>query len=427
VATPGQSFYLVSPDERASGGTHRIHVIRELPVVRPLSGIKVCDLTQNLAGPFCTQILGDLGAEVLKIEPPGGDSARPWGPPFWGPDSTLFLSANRNKRSIILDLKRPEGREVLHRIAAECDVFAQSARIGVPERLAYDYDSIRALRADVVYMSITAYGDRGPLSTQPGYDPLMQAFSGIMSLTGHPGEAPARVGGSVVDFGTGMWSAIAILAALRQRDATGVGARLDSSLLDTSLNWVSYHIMGYLSTGETPGPMGSGLVSIVPYQAFTTADGQVMIAAGNDGIFRRLCAALELPDLAIDPRFASNPARVQHRADLISVLERAIAPLSTDGLLELMQRFSVPCSPIQTIDEVTLDPQVQASGMIVDAPNPDAPGYRDISLPLRIDGERPRGELPPPRPGQHTREILEQAGYSDAEVRSLLGSGVVEA
>ena len=212
-------------------------------------------MTQNLAGPLCAQILGDLGADVIKVEAPGGDPGRAWGPPFWGTDSTLFLSANRNKRSIILDLKSPEGRGILHRIAKESDVLVQSARFGVPEQLEYDYETIRALREDIIYMAISAYGDRGPMRELPGYDPLMQAFSGIMSVTGNPGAPPSRVGGSVVDFGTGMWSTIAILSALRTRDATGEGAKLDAALLDTAVGWVSYHMMGYLATG-CAGPHG---------------------------------------------------------------------------------------------------------------------------------------------------------------------------
>ena len=210
----------------------------------PLHDITICDLTQNLAGPYCSQILADLGATVIKIEPPGGDLSRAWGPPFWGSESALYLSANRGKKSIILDLKSVDGLEVLHRIARASDVFVQASRPGVSRRLGFDYESIRALRSDVVYLGLSAYGKKGPLSELPGYDPLMQAYSGIMSVTGHPNSPPTRVGGAVVDYGTGMWAALAILAALRARDATGEGAELEVSLLDTALGWVSYHIGG---------------------------------------------------------------------------------------------------------------------------------------------------------------------------------------
>lgn len=390
----------------------------------PLSDIRILDLSQNLAGPFCAQILGDLGAEIIKVEPPSGDTARPWGPPFWGDDSVLFLSVSRNKRSIILDLKAEEGQEVLQRIMATSDVVLASARVGVPERLGYDYETARAVRDDIVYISVTAYGERGPRKEDPGYDPLMQAYSGIMSVTGHPGGSPARVGGSVVDYGTGMWGAIAVLGALRSRDATGEGAKLEVALLDTAVGWVSYHLMGYLATGEVPGPMGSGLGSIVPYQAFETTDGSVMIAAGNDGIYRRLCRALDAPELADDPRFETNPKRVAHRDELIPVLEETIAGYSTQELVEVLEEHSVPCSPIQDIAEVANDAQVEAAELLPRAPHSQVSDYRDMALPLRMDGERPRGDRPPPGPGEHTEEILREMGYTAAEIESLKEKGV---
>lgn len=391
---------------------------------RPLRDIRVLDLSQNLAGPFCAQILGDLGAEIIKVEPPGGDPARPWGPPFWGDDSVLFLSVSRNKRSMILDLKTEEGQDVLRRLVETSDVLVESARVGVPERLGYDYETAREIREDLIYLSVTAYGERGPRKEHPGYDPLMQAYAGIMSVTGHPGQPPVRVGGSVVDYGTGMWGAIAVLSALRSRDATGEGAKLEIALLDTAVNWVSYHIMGYLSTGEVPGPMGSGLGSIVPYQAFETSDGSVMIAAGNDGIFGRLCQALEVPELATDPRFATNPQRVAHRDELVPTVEELVAPFETDELVTLLEEHSVPCSPIQDIAEVAADPQVEAAGLLPRAHHRQEPDYRDMALALRLDGERPRGQRPPPGPGEHTLEILEEIGYEPDRARDLVEAGV---
>ena len=385
-----------------------------------LHNLWVCDLTQNLAGPFCAQILGDLGADVIKVEAPGGDPGRAWGPPFWGSDSTLFLSANRNKRSISLDLKSPEGQGILHRLAGESDVLVQSARFGVSERLAYDYESIRALRDDIIYMSISAYGDRGPMRELPGYDPLMQAFSGIMSVTGHPGTPPARIGGSVVDFGTGMWATIAILSALRTRDATGRGAKLDAALLDTAVGWVAYHMMGYFATGDVPGPMGSAMDSIVPYQAFQTADGSVMISGGSDRIFVRLCDALGLSELGEDPRFLTNPDRVLNRDELFELIENQTKSHSTEDLLELMHDHAVPCSPIQNMAEVAAHPPVAEAGLLPMAHHPEVSNYQDVALPLRVDGERPRGTRPPPAAGEHTGEVLAELGYTEGEVQGFL-------
>jgi formyl-CoA transferase/CoA:oxalate CoA-transferase len=393
----------------------------------PLDGIRVCDVTQNLAGPFCGQILADLGATVIKVEPPGGDLGRRWGPPFWGSDSTLYLSANRGKRSIVLDLKQPEGMAVLRRLADGADVFLQASRPAAAKRLGIDFESVKACRPDVIHMSVTAYGAEGPLRDQPGYDPLMQAFSGIMSVTGHPGGDPTRVGGSVVDFGTGMWAAIAILGALRTRDRTGEGARLETSLLDTSLAWVSYHVMGYLASGEVPGPMGSALGAIAPYRAFRTSDGNVMIAVGNDAIFQRFCGALGLDELPGDERFASNPARVANRDVLERLVEERTVRLSTGALLQSMRRCSVPASPIQSIDQVVEHDQVAEADMLHHSPHHRGEGYRDVSLPLKVMGVRPRAAEPPPRIGEHTVDVLRELGYEEGDVLDLLERGIAVA
>lgn len=393
----------------------------------PLADIRVCDLTQNLAGPYCSQILADLGATVIKIEPPGGDMARAWGPPFWGTRSALYLSANRGKRSIILDLKSEEGLEVLRRIARECDVFVQASRPGVAKRLGIDYEAIRALRPDVIYASVSAYGQKGPLAELPGYDPLMQAFTGLMSTTGHAGSPPTRVGGAVIDYGTGMWLAVAVLAALRRRDETGEGAEVDAALLDTALAWVSYHVTGYMATGNVPGPMGTGVPAIAPYQAFPTADGWVMIAAGNDALYGRLCQALGVPELATDERFLTNPLRSANHAALIPLIEARTREIDTARLLDLTRKHAVPCSAIRNIAEVVADEQVAAAELIQSAPDPEVEGYRDVALPLRMDGGRPRADVTPPRPGEHTREILAELGFDEHEARTLIEGGVAEA
>jgi crotonobetainyl-CoA:carnitine CoA-transferase CaiB-like acyl-CoA transferase len=396
-------------------------------VTAPLADIRVCDLTQNLAGPYCSQILADLGATVIKIEPPGGDMARAWGPPFWGTRSALYLSANRGKRSIVLDLKSEAGLEVLRRIARDSDVFMQASRPGVAKRLGIDYPAIRELRPDVIYASVSAYGQKGPMAELPGYDPLMQAFTGLMSTTGHAGMPPTRVGGAVIDYGTGMWLAIAVLAALRRRDQTGEGSELETALLDTALGWVSYHVTGYLATGQIPGPMGTGVPAIAPYQAFPTCDGWVMIAAGNDALFRRLCDALGIPELSRDERFLTNPLRSTNQSVLIPMIEERTRTCTTAELLELTRRHAVPCSAIRDIAEVVADEQVAAAELIVAAPDPEVEDYRDVALPLRLDGSRPRGPVSPPRAGEHTLEILAELGYGDEEAGKLIDSGVAEA
>ena len=276
-----------------------------------------------------------------------------------------------------------------------------------------------------MHLSLSAYGQDGPMSDQPGYDPLMQAYAGMISVTGEPNGGPTRVGGSVVDFGTGMWAALSVLAALRERDRTGTGAALEASLMDTSLAWVSYHMMGFIATGRVPGPMGSSLGAIAPYRAFPTSDGYVMIAAGNDAIFRRFCVALELAGVADDPRFRSNSERVANRAILDSIVEAATECMTTDDLLERTKEHAIPASAIQSIDQVVADPQVDAAGMFPRVEHPDLAGYRDVSLPLRMNGERPRAEEVPPARGQHSVEILQELGLDEGEIKVLSERGVI--
>ncbi|RMH11745.1 MAG: CoA transferase, partial [Gemmatimonadetes bacterium] len=352
---------------------------------RPLAGVRVIDLTQNLAGPYCTQILADLGADVVKVEPPGGDRCRAWGPPFIAGQSPLFMAVNRGKRSVVLDLRDPDAAGALRRLVAGADVFCEAFRSGVAERLGFGYEDVRALRPDVIYASVTAYGPDGPLADQPGYDPLMQAYAGLMSVTGEPDGPPLRAGVSLVDFATGVWTALGVLAALRTREQTGEGTHVVASLLDSALAMASYHLAAAAETGRAPERQGTGLAMIAPYEAFPTRDGDVMIGAANDALFARLCEALEAPELAADPRFATNPERVRNRSALAAALADRTRALTRADLLERLRRARVPASPVHDALEVLADPQVRATGMLRPRPLEGARDYRDVALPLRWD------------------------------------------
>jgi crotonobetainyl-CoA:carnitine CoA-transferase CaiB-like acyl-CoA transferase len=396
-------------------------------VALPFDGLVVVDLTQNVAGPFCTQILGDMGADVIKVERPGrGDDARAWAPPFWGEESATFLAFNRNKRSLALDLRREGGLEVLRRLVARADVFVQSLRAGAAAALRLDAPAACALNPRLVYCSITAFGARGPMAHLPGYDSLMQAYAGLMSVNGHPGQEPARVGTSIIDMGTGMWAALGIMAALRQRETSGRGAEVTTALFDTALMWMSYQAMGYLASGEVPQPQGSGTAMIAPYQAFATADGYTMIGAGSDALFARLATALDAPELLQDPRFVDNPSRVRHRAALVDVVTARTRTLKTADLLERLRAAGVPSAPIHTVDQVLQEPQTHASGMLVGAPHPRVPDYRSVGLPIQWDGRRPGVRRIPPRLGEHSTDVLTWLGYTLDDLRTLKSQGLVQ-
>jgi crotonobetainyl-CoA:carnitine CoA-transferase CaiB-like acyl-CoA transferase len=390
----------------------------------PLADVRIVDLTSSLAGPWCTAILAALGADVVKVERPGaGDEARDWGPRFFPGGSVLFFAANPGKRSLALDLKTREGREALLRLVDRADVFTASLRPGAAERLGLGPDELRARNPGLIVCTVGAFGHTGPLAHQPGYDPLMQAAAGIVSVTGEPDRPGVRVGSSLVDLATGLWAAIGVLAALRDRDAAaaGTGRTVDVSLFESALSLLPYQLADVLAGAPPPGRHGTAFPLIVPYQVLPTRDGELMVAAGNDRLFSTLCGALGALELATDPRFDTNPLRVEHRTELIPLLEARTRERTTADLLSALEAAGVPAAPVRTLDEVAAHEQTHALGILQQLGDRTA-----VAPPLSLNGERVTFPGPPPLLGEHTAEVLREAGYSDAEIDALEAAGVVQ-
>src|SRR5262245_19918349 len=371
----------------------------------PLSGLTVVEIGTSVAGPFAGQILADLGAQVFKIENPhSGDDARNWGPPFVRGASPIFNAINRNKRSAAIDLKDDAQRAALRRfIVEEADVVLQNLRPGLVESYGLDAASLRADEPALIYCNLAAYGATGPLKQRPGYDPLMQAFGGLMTLTGEEGREPVRTGPSIIDQGSAMWVVIGILSALHRRAASGEGCEVATSLYETALSWTNMHMATYLASGRVPQRMGSENFGICPYKAFEARDGWVVVAAGNNNLFQKLAGVLGHPEWPSDPRFKSNPDRVSNREQLNAMVAAAIATDSTAAWVEKLAVACVPCAPVLSLDQVVAHPQFAAVGMLLDGPDATMPL---IGTPIQFDGERPPYRSHPPALGDDTDTVL---------------------
>ncbi len=376
---------------------------------KPLEGITVFEIGQSVAAPFAGLIFSDLGAEVMKVENPGtGDHARGWGPPFWQGAAAAFHTLNRGKKDVAVDFADPGSvAELRKAIVARADVVIQNMRAGVVERYGLGPESLRKERPDLIYCNLSAFGETGPLASKPGYDPLMQAFAGLMSVTGEShGRPPVRAGISLVDMGAGMWSTIGILASLIERARTKRGTVVSTSLYETALTWMSIPMAGYQASQNVPRPYGSGVAEIVPYQCFMTRDGWLMIAAGNDGLYRKLCNVLNHPEWAEDDRFRKNGDRVANRDILIAMLEQAIGSEPMQGLMARLDAVGIPNAPLQTVDAVAEHPQTAALDIIRRGPEGSLPV---VGLPISFDGERPAFEWPTPTLGEHTSLLRKMA------------------
>lgn len=405
-----------------------------------LDGIKILDLSRVLAGPWCTQILADLGADVVKIERPGvGDDTRGWGPPFLkdaeGQDttqSTYFTACNRNKRSMTVDMASPEGQQILRRMAAEADVVVENFKTGGLAQYGLDYASLRALNPRLVYCSVTGFGHDGPYAERAGYDLMIQAMSGMMSITGRPdaepGGGPLRVGVALIDLFTGCYASTAILAALRAREASGEGQHIDMALLDVSMAILANQATAFLNTGKPPQRQGNTHPSLAPYQDIATQDGSMLLAIGNNGQFARFCEAAGHAEWAADERFASNTLRVKHRAELIALMEAVTRTRTTAQWVTLLEDKAVPCGPINDIGQAFGDAQVQARGLAVTLPRDAGDGIAAITgvaSPLRLTATPPVLRRAPPALGQHTEEVLAELGFSAGDIERLKADAVV--
>jgi crotonobetainyl-CoA:carnitine CoA-transferase CaiB-like acyl-CoA transferase len=395
-------------------------------IVLPLEGVRVVDLSRVLAGPFCGALLGDLGADVIKIEEPqGGDESRTW-PPHQDGEAAGYLVNNRNKRGISVDLKSPEGVDIVRRLVRDADVLIENFRTGTMEEFGLGYDALAVGNPRLIYCSVSAFGRTGPRASGAGYEALMQAFSGIMSITGEAGGPPVRCGVSFLDLTTGILCALGVVAALQHRERTGRGQRVDASLLETAVGLLNFQAEGYLLKNVIPQALGSAHPSLSPYRNFCCADGQwIFIAGANDRLWKRITTALGLTDMAEDPRFATNVQRVKHRHELEARLEAAIGAHDRERVLELLEGAGVPATPVNTVDQVLNDPQTAARPVIRRMEHPKLGAIPVVGMPLTFSGIDPGIRRHAPLHGEHTSEVLAELGFGQAEIGALRARKVV--
>lgn len=387
----------------------------------PLAGIRVLDFSKILAGPLCTQYLADLGADVTKVEPPGGDDTRAW-PPFDDGVGTIFLAVNRNKRAIAVDLRKPEGLALCHRLARDADVVVESFGPGVADRLGIGFEALGAINPRLVYASISGYGTQGPMKGEKGYDLIAQAFTGMLALTGQPGGEAARSPFSPVDQATGYHAVIGIMGALMHRDRTGAGIKIEASLFDSAVGFLGYFLQSYWQRGVEPERPGSGHESLCPYQAFETADKPIILGVANDSLWQAFCRLADQPALAEDPRFATGADRVANRETIVPLVAAILKGRTRAEWLAQLAAHGIPSSPVNSLGELSRHPHTEASGMILHDDE-----FRAVATPLRAGGRRLDLRRRPPRIGEHSREILAEAGFDTAAAEQLISDGAVTA
>jgi len=395
-------------------------------MVRPLEGIKVLDLSRALAGPYCTMMLADMGAEVIKIEmPERGDDSRAWGPPFVEGESAYFISVNRNKKSMTLNLKKEKSIEIIHRLIKQSDVLIENFRPGTMEKLSLSYDEVKEINPKIIYCSISGFGQDGPYRLLPGMDQVLQGMGGLMSITGEPEGPPIKVGVAVADIAGGMFAAYGIVVALFNRETGGKGQMIDLSLLDCQVAWLTYRAGSFFASGEIPKPLGSGHPVIVPYQAFKAKDVYVNVAAGNDQLWQKFCKALGLENIMNEQRFATNAMRVKNREEIIKIIGDVICTKKADEWLKILTEAGVPCGPIYNMDKIFSDPQVLHREMVKELEHPTAGKIKVTGIPIKLSNTPGEILKAPPVLGQHTKEILSELGFKEIEIEKLYEEKVI--